>query len=385
MKFFAVIASNLKRKKLRTLLTLLSIAVAFFLFGLLCALKAALVGGVSMAGADRLITRHKVSIIQAIPISYRTRIAAIPGITGIVSQSWFGGIYQDPKNFFPSVAVDPAPMLDMFPEYVLPAEQKEAWLKTRTGAIVGRATATRFGWKVGDRIPLNSPIWQREGGNHAWEFDLVGIYDGAKKGTDTSQLFFHYDYFDEGRAFGKGSISWFTIRVADPAQADQLAARIDQEFANSPAETKTEPEGAFAQGFAQQVGDIGLIVTGILSAVFFTILLVSGNTIAQGVRERTEELGVLKAIGFSNELVLALVLAESCLIALIGGALGLGAAWFLTLGGSPAPGLLPVFYIPTPNLILGAGLVIVLGLITGALPAFQAMRLGVADALRRQA
>ena len=385
MKFFAVIASNLKRKKLRTLLTLLSIAVAFFLFGLLCAMKAALAGGVSVAGADRLITRHKVSIIQAIPISYRARIAAIPGINGIVSQTWFGGIYQDPKNFFPSVVVEPEPFLDLYPEYVLPAEQKAAWLKTRTGAIVGRGTADRFGWKVGDRIPLNSPIWRRDGGNPAWEFDLVGIYDGAKKGTDTSQLFFRYDYFDEGRAFGKGSISWFTIRVADPAQADQLAARVDQEFANSPAETKTEPEGAFAQGFAQQVGDIGLIVTGILSAVFFTILLVSGNTIAQGVRERTEELGVLKAIGFSNELVLALVLAESCLIALIGGALGLGAAWFLTLGGSPAPGLLPMFFIPTENLILGAVLIIVLGLITGALPAIQAMRLGVADALRRQA
>src|SRR5688572_16789375 len=192
MKFFAVIASNLKRKKLRTLLTLLSIAVAFFLFGLLCALKAALVGGVSMAGADRLITRHKVSIIQAIPISYRTRITAIPGISAVLSQSWFGGIYQDPKNFFPSVAVDHETLLDLFPEYVLPADQKEAWLKTRTGAIVGRATANRFGWKVGDRIPLKSPIWRREGGNDAWEFDLVGIYDGAKKGTDTSQLFFHY-------------------------------------------------------------------------------------------------------------------------------------------------------------------------------------------------
>lgn len=385
MKFFIVIASNLKRKKLRTLLTLLSIAIAFFLFGLLCALKAALAGGVSMAGADRLITRHKVSIIQAIPISYRTRIMAIPGVTGIVSETWFGGIYQDPKNFFPSVAADPEALLDLFPELVLPPDQKAAWLKTRTGAIVGRATATRFGWKVGDRIPLKSPIWRREGGNDAWEFDLVGIYDGAKKGTDTSQLFFHYDYFDEGRAFGKGTISWFTIRVKDPAQADQLANRVDQEFTNSAAETKTEPEGAFAQGFAQQVGDIGLIVTGILSAVFFTILLVSGNTIAQGVRERTEELGVLKAIGFSNELVLTLILAESCLIALIGGTLGLGGAWILTLGGSPVPGLLPIFYIPTPNLILGASLVIVLGLITGALPALQAMRLGVADALRRQA
>ena len=276
-------------------------------------------------------------------------------------------------------------MLDLFPEFVVPSEQKDTWLKTRTGAIVGRSTATRFGWKIGDRIPLKSPIWRREGGNDAWEFDLVGIYDGAKKGTDTSQLFFHYDYFDEGRAFGKGTISWFTIRVKDPAQADQLAARIDQEFANSAAETKTEPEGAFAQGFAQQIGDIGLIVTGILSAVFFTILLVSGNTIAQGVRERTEELGVLKAIGFSNELVLALVLAESCLIAVLGGGLGLGGAWLMTLGGSPAPGLLPLFYIPSENLLLGALLIVVLGLITGALPALQAMRLGVAEALRRQA
>ncbi|MEO6004074.1 MAG: FtsX-like permease family protein [Opitutus sp.] len=385
MKFLYLVASNLKRKKLRTLLTLLSILVAFFLFGLLCALKAALAGGVSMAGADRLITRHKVSIIQMIPISYRTRISAIPGVIAIVPQTWFGGIYQDPKNFFPSIPVEPADFLAMFPEFVLPEAQKQAWLTTRTGAIVGRATADRFHWKVGDRIPLRSPIWRREGGNDAWEFDLVGIYEGAKKGTDTSQFFFRYDYFDEGRAFGKGQISYFTIRVKDPAQADALAARVDQEFANSAAETKTEPEGAFAQAFAQQVGDIGLIVTGILSAVFFTILLVSGNTIAQGVRERTEELGVLKAIGFSNGLVLALVLAESCLIAIIGGALGLSAAWLMTLGGSPVPGLLPLFYIPPANLVLGAVLVLALGLITGALPAVQAMRLGVADALRRQA
>jgi len=385
MKFLYLVAANLKRKKLRTLLTLLSIAVAFFLFGLLCALKAALAGGVSMAGADRLVTRHKVSIIQMIPISYRTRIGGIPGVTAIAAQTWFGGIYQDPKNFFPSIPVEPADFLDMFPEFVLPEAQRTAWLTTRTGAIVGRTTANRFHWKIGDRIPLKSPIWRRDGGNDAWEFDLVGIYDGAKKGTDTSQFFFRYDYFDEGRTFGKGTVSWFTIRVKDPADADRLAARVDQEFANSANETKTEPEGAFAQGFAQQVGDIGAIVTGILSAVFFTILLVSGNTIAQSVRERTEELGVLKALGFSNELVLTLVLAESCLIAGLGGLLGLGGAWLLTAGGSPAPGLLPTFFIPPHNLALGAGLVLALGLATGAVPALQAMRLGVAEALRRQA
>ncbi len=384
MKFLYLVASNLKRKKLRTLLTLLSILVAFFLFGLLCAIREALAGGVSMAGADRLVTRHKVSIIQMIPISYQTRIAAIPGVAAIVPQTWFGGIYQDPKNFFPSIPVDPVEFLKMFPEFVLPEAQQQAWLSTRTGAIVGRATAQRFGWKIGDHIPLKSPIWPREDGNDAWEFDLVGIYDGAKKGTDTSQFFFRYDYFDEARGRGKGQISWFTIRINDPAQADQIAARVDQEFANSPYETKTEPEGAFAQGFAQQVGDIGTIVTGILSAVFFTILLVSGNTIAQAVRERTEEIGVLKAVGFSNELVLGLVLGESCLIAALGGFTGLGLAWLLTAGGSPAPGLLPVFYIPAKNLLLGVGLVAGLGLITGALPAFQAMRLGVAEALRRQ-
>jgi len=386
MKFFRLVLGNLKRKKLRTLLTLLSIIVAFFLFGLLSAIRTALAGGVSMAGADRLVTRHKVSIIQMLPISYRTRVAAIPGVVAVVPQTWFGGVYQDPKNFFPSVPVEPADFLAMFPEFVLPEAQKQAWLSTRTGAIVGRSTAQRFHWKIGDRIPLRSPIWRREGGNDAWEFDLVGIYDGAKKGTDTSQFFFRYDYFDEGRmAQAKGLVSWFTIRVNDPALADQLAARVDQEFANSPYETKTEPEGAFAQGFAQQVGDIGAIVTGILGAVFFTILLVTGNTIAQGVRERTEELGVLKAVGFSNELVLALVLGESCLIAAIGGFLGLGFAWLLTANGSPMPGVLPVFYIPPHDLLIGVGLVAALGLVTGALPAWQAMRLGIADALRRQA
>lgn len=385
MKFFTLVASNLKRKKVRTLLTLLSIVVAFFLFGLLSALKKSLDGGVSMAGADRLITRHRVSIIQMQPVSYRQRIASIPGVEAVASQSWFGGIYQDPNNFFATMAVDPEPFLDMYPEFVVPEEQKQAWFKTRTGAIVGRTTAERFNWKIGDRIPLQSPIWQRQGGGDTWEFDIVGIYDAGKKGTDTSQFFFHYDYFDEGRLYGQGTVGWFTVRVSDPAEADRIAAQIDREFANSPAETKTEPEGAFAAGFAQQIGDIGLIVTGIVSAVFFTILLVAGNTVAQSVRERIEEIGVLKAVGFPNGLVLGLILAESCLIAALGGFVGLGLAWLMTAGGSPVPSLLPVFFIPTRDLVIGGVLVLALGLLTGALPALQAMRLGVAEALRRQA
>jgi putative ABC transport system permease protein len=384
MKYLPLVWANLKRKKLRTLLTLLSVAVAFFLFGVLGALKEGLTAGVSVAGADRLITRHKVSIIQMLPISYAARIAATPHVAAVVPHTWFGGIYQDPKNFFATIPVDPEPFLTMFPEFVLPEAERQAWLRTRSGAIVGRTTADRFGWKIGDRIPLHSPIWARTGGG-SWEFDLVGIYDGGKKGTDTSQFFFRYDYFDEARAGGKGLVSWFVIRVHDPERADEAARQVDVEFQNSAAETKTEPEGAFLQGFAQQVGDIGAIMIAILSAVFFTILLVAGNTMAQAVRERTEELGVLKAMGFPDRLVLVLVLAESCFIAGLGGFIGLGLAWLVASGGSPAPGLLPVFYLPPENLVTGVALVIAVGLLTGALPALQAGRLSIAEALRKHA
>jgi putative ABC transport system permease protein len=384
MKFLYLVWSNLKRKKLRTILTVLSILVAFLLYGFLCALKEAFVAGVSIANADRLIARHKVSIIQLLPQSYKARISSIPGVSAATHQTWFGGIYQDPKNFFASMPVVPEEFLAMYPEYVVPAEHKAKWLQTRTGAIIGSTLATRFGWKIGDRVPLNSPIWQRKGNNPSWEFDIVGIYEAGKKGVDTSQLFFRYDYFDEARAYGEGQVGWYGVRVKDPAQAAEVAKQIDQEFANSPYETKTEPEGAFAQGFAQQIGDIGAIMMSILSAVFFTILLVAGNTMAQAVRERTEEIGVLKSLGFTNERVLALILGEACLIAALGGFVGLGLAWGIISSGNPVPGLLPVFYLPSRDVLIGAVFVITLGVITGVLPAYQAMRLRVAEALRRQ-
>ena len=370
------------RKKLRTSLTLLSIFVAFVLFGLLAAVKQALVGGVEMAGADRLVVRHKVSIIQFLPESYKARIERIPGVTLATHQTWFGGIYQDPKNFFMQNPVVPDEFLSMHPELLLAPEQKQAWLATRTGAIVGRNTAERFHWKIGDRVPIMSPIW----GHQTWEFDIVGIFDGQKKTTDTTPLFFRYDYFDEVRKSlgrGQGLISWFTIRVKDPAQAADVAKRIDEEFANASAETKTEPEGAFVQAFANQVGNIALIVGSITAAVFFTILLVAGNTMSQAVRERTGELGVLKAIGFTNRQVLSLVLAESCLLTVLGGAVGLGVAWMFSSRGDPTGGLLPMFLFTTRDLAIGAVLSLALGLATGIFPARQAMRLRVADALRR--
>jgi putative ABC transport system permease protein len=383
MKFLPLVWAGLKRKKLRTALTFLSIFVAFLLFAFLGALKEALGGGISMAGQDRLITRHKVSMIQTLPESYMARIQSLAGIEAVCHQTWFGGLYQDdPKKFFATMPVVPEDFLSMFPDYVLKESEKQAWLTTRTGAIAGRLTAEKYQWKIGDRIPIKSPIWGQPADMTQWEFELVGIFDGAKKAADTSSFFFRYDYFEEARQKHKGQVGWYTVRIANPDQAAQIGAQIDENFANSPYETKTEAEGAFAAGFAQQIGDIATIVMSVVGAVFFTILLVAGNTMAQSVRERTSELGVLKAMGFTNLGVLTLVMLESCLIAVLAGFGGLSVAWLIALGGSPVPDLLPVFYIPQGDLIVGGLLAIALGIIAGALPALQAMRLKISEALR---
>lgn len=383
MKFLDLIWSNLKRRKLRTILTLLSILVAFVLYGFLCAIGEALVGGVNVTAADRLIVRHRVSLTQLLPGPYKERIARIPGVANVTHATWFGGVYQDPKNFFAQMPVEPEEHLSLYPEFILPEDQKKAWLQTRTGAIVGRRSAEKFGWKIGDRIPIQATIWVKEGGQRTWEFDLVGIYDGAKKGTDTTSFYFRYDYFDEARAFAKGTVGWYIVRVADPNKAAEAAKLIDAEFMNSPAETKAETEGAFVQGFAKQIGNVGAILTAILSAVFFTILLVAGNTMAQAVRERTEELGVLKALGFTNGQVLGIVLIESCVLAALGGGLGLALAWLAISQGDPTGGAFPMFHLPTKDLGIGLLLVVALGVVAGLFPALQAMRLQIAEALRR--
>jgi putative ABC transport system permease protein len=387
MKFLALVFSNLKRKKLRTTLTLLSIFVAFLLFGFLSAIKAAFLAGVDIAGADRLIVRHKVSLIQPLPQSYEAKIEALPGVDAVAALTWFGGIYKEPKNFIATFPTDPDKYLNMYPEVVVAPEVLAKWKQTRTGAIVGKTTFDRMakleGWKIGDRIPFTSPIWGQPAGQAAWEFEIVGVYTAGKKGADDTAVIFRYDYFEEARQERKGTIGWFGVRVKDAAQAAEVAKRIDEQFANSPHETKAEAEGAFAAGFASQVGDIGTIVAGVVSAVFFTILLVAGNTMSQSVRERTEEIGVLKAMGYPNGLVLILVLIESCLIALLGGLAGLGLAWLVTLGGSPVPQMLPVFVIPHRDLALGVVFTIALGLIAGTVPAIYAMRLQIAVALRK--
>lgn len=383
MKYLFLIWSNLWRKRLRTWFTLFSIAVAFILFGFLAAIQLAFSQGVEVAGADRLVSRHKVSIIQTLPESYGDRILRIPGVDGIVHGTWFGGIYQDPKNFFPNMAMVPDKFFDIYPEYKLDKASKERWLKTRSGAIVGSLTAKRFGFKVGDIVPLNATIYPKSDGSMLWEFEICGIYEGEKKGVDTSQFFFRYDYLDESLPENqRGQVGWYVLRVKDPDQAGQVAQAIDREFANSYAETKTETEGAFVTAFAKQAGDIGAIMRFVLICVFFTILLVAGNTMSQSVRERTAELAVLKAMGFAHSTVLGLVFAEAFALCIVGGGVGLGLA-YLMVGSMDVGSFFPVFYIPTRDLVLGIVCMVAMGLLTGVLPALQAMNLRIADGLRR--
>lgn len=384
MKYLPLIWSNLKRRKVRTILTLLAIVVGFLLYGYLAAIRQSFSMGVDVSGADRLMVLNKITIIMPLPKSYKDRLAELPGVEKVTHLNWFGAIYQDPKNQFGQMAVEPETFLDLYPEYRLPEAQRKAWLADRTGAIVGRVTAERFGWKVGDKIPLQATFYRHPDGSKLWEFNIDGIYDGAEKGTDTSGFYFHYDYLNEGVGGNLGTVGWYIIRIADPAHAAEIARRIDTMFANSPTETKTQTEKAIAQSFANQVGSIGKIITAIVSVAFFLILLVAGNTMAQAVRERTNELAVLKTLGFSHGKVLGLVLAESCLLAGLGGLLGLGLAWtIITLAGDPTGGFLPVFYFPGRDILLGIVLVFLLGFATGLLPAIQAMRLRIVDALRR--
>lgn len=384
MKYLLLILSNLKRHKLRTVLTMLSILVAFLLFAYLAAIRTAFTAGIDVADLDRLIVRHKVSLVQLLPASYEARIEQIEGVDEAVGQTWFGGYYQEQRNQFAQMPVDPEEFMDVYPEFVLSEEEREAWLSTRTGAVAGRQIAERFGWKVGDRIPITASIWTKADGSQVWDFDLVGIYDAGKKGTDDTQFFFRYDYFDESRPeWGRGLVGWYTVRIDDPERSAEISAAIDAEFANSQAETKAEPEGAFLQGFANQIGDIGFIMTSIVAMVFFTILLVAGNTMAYAVRERTNELAVLKALGFTDIGVLGLILGEALLLTAIGGGIGLLLGWLMVRGGDPTNGMLPVFFIPDRDLVIGIVLIAVTAFVAGILPALQAQRLRIADALRR--
>jgi putative ABC transport system permease protein len=372
---------NLLRRKVRTIFTLASVFIAFVLYSFLMVVQNAFSMGVEVAGADRLVLMHKVSLIQLLPIAYLDKIRATEGVTHVGHSTWFGGTYQDKANQFAVMAVN-ADYFQLYPEARLPEDQLKAWLADRQGAIVGRSTANKYGWKIGDKIPIQATIWMPKQGN-TWFFNIDGIYD-AEKGFDTSNFFFHYEYLDENRRGAYGMVGWYVLRIDDPSRAAEVVSRLDAQFANSSAETKTSTEKAFLQGFVNQVGNIKAIIISILAAVLFTLfLLVLANTMAQSVRERTSELAVLKTLGFSNGLVLGLVLVESMFLALLGGGLGLAITYFAVEGGSFNNAFLPVFIMRSRDVVIGVILCCALGIVAGALPATTAMRLRITDALRR--
>ena len=383
MKYFHLIWAALFRSKTRTLLTLLSVVVAFLLFGMLDSVRVAFNSGGQVSGANRMVTSSRLSITQMLPYSLDAQIDAIPGVKQAAYAAWFGGIYRDPKNFFANFSVSPN-YLDLYPEFKLPDAQKKAWLADQRVAIVGESLAKRHGWKIGDTIPLQATIFPTKGSNN-WQFTLRGIYvveDPKQKGQE-NVLFFHWKYFDEANDYVKGRVGWFIVQSANADGADRMAQAIDALSANSDHETKTQTEQAFNQSFAKQFADIGLIVTAIMGAVFFTLLLLTGNTMAQAVRERIPELAVLKTIGFSNRSVLLLLLGESVLLVALGGLIGLGLAPLLmqaAVAGSGGFIQLPST-LPRETLAIGVLLMLAFGVLAGMLPALRGMRLNIVDAL----
>jgi putative ABC transport system permease protein len=382
MKFSRLILANLLRKKARLVLTIGSFAVALFLFALLGVVNDAFSRGADIVSANRLITINRTSIINTIPLSYRDEILRISGVKYITHDNWFGGVYQDPKNFFPQFVIDPENQRQVFPELIVPDDQWSTFLKDRQGAIVGAATMKRFGWKMGDRIPINTTLYGLQ--NKTFEFNIDGVYHGAKPQDDETQFWLQWEYFKESvPASFKGQIGWYTIRIANPDDAPRIAKTVDNTYLNSPYETKTETESAFAEGWVKQFGNIKFLIVSIGTVVFFTLLLVTGNTMAISVRERTNELGVLKAIGFSDRAILGFILGESMVIALTG-CVGL----LLALVAIPAlsrsmAGLLPPLLVTVKTLTYGVIAAIVVGFASGILPAWGAMRMRVVNALRR--
>jgi putative ABC transport system permease protein len=378
MKYVHYIYANIWRKKFRCLLTIGSFGVALFLFGLLTTIYNGFYMGIDAAGADRLITRNKISLITFLPYAHKGKIEAVDGVDLVVPFVWFGGYYQDQKNFFAQFATEPEGCLDMFSEFLVAPDQQEAFFRDREGCLVGRELANRFGWKIGDRIPIQGTIF-----SGTWEFNIRAIYDGDKEGVDETGMYFHYKLLEERVDFVKGAVGWYSVKVTDPALAEAVCAAIDGVFENSPSETKTEPEKLFMVGFAKQMGNIKLILLVVGGVVIFTLLLVTGSTMAMAIRERTGELAILKTMGYPDGLVLVLVLLESLFYAGIGGGLGLLLSKLFTLGGDPTKGMLPSFYLSNWNLLSGVGLIAITGFLSGILPAVNAMRLEIVNALRR--
>ena len=384
MRYLPLLWAGLFRRKTRTVLTLLSIVVAFLLFGMLQAVQTAFESGADAADAKRLLTTARYSIIEPLPSAHLRVIERVPGVVGVASADWFGAKYQNESNAFPVFAVDPARYLDMYPEFTIDPAQREAFAKTRTGAVAGQRLVDRYGWKVGQKLPIASEIHAKTDGSLNWEFDLVGVIDAEDPAVrgNTDMVLINVAHFDEARQLGRGKTGWYVERIADSEQAKAISTEIDRLFANSPDETKTAPEKEFAVGFAKQIGDIGAVVTRILIAVFFTILILTGNTMAQSVRERIPELAILKTLGFSDARVTALVLAEAVLLLGLGAGLGMAAAAALlpAVNGSTG-GRFPPLFVTETTWVLAGALALLVALAVGLPPALRARRLRIVEAL----
>ncbi|WP_188152002.1 ABC transporter permease [Teredinibacter waterburyi] len=387
MSDFYLIRKNLTRNKLRLSLNSFAIFIAFLLFGVLASLQAAFDAGVELSSEQRMIVTNKINFTQPMPLAYVNKVRAVEGVASVTHANWFGAYYQDPQKPLVGFAVDAESYLEVYEEFVLAPEQREAWFNNRIGIVVGDQMARTLGWKVGDRLPVSSSIFTQKDGSSVWEMEVMGIFTGNDEQFDTNYFLLHYKYFIETQSFGGDWIGWITIKTTDPALNDEVSKTIDAQFANSPAETKTTSEKQFSKAFVEQFGNIGLMITSIVGAAFFTILFIVGNSMALSVRERTNEIAVLKTIGFQAPRIFKMVLSESILLALLGGCLGLFVANVLVNGAAQAPQLRSML----PNLVLtdmvafkALGLMLVLGLVTGILPAWRAMKLNTIDALNRR-
>jgi putative ABC transport system permease protein len=385
MAWLTFVWANLTRRKLRLVTTLLSIILAFLMFAMLDALRTSLTQAVNLTGADRLITISKVSIIDSFPVSHYQKVSAVPGVTAVVHLNWFGGVYKDGKAQIPVFPLRVDEFFKVYPEVKITPEELAEWKADRQGMVIGRVLAETYGWKKGDRIPIKSSIFRKANGSDTWEFNIKAIYTVENSaGWDNQSAMFHYDYYNESLQFGRDQIGWMTVKVADPAQSEEIAKRIDAQFENSSDETKTATEKAFTKQFLEQIGSIGKILVSVVFAVFFVMLLVTANTMALSVRERTNEIGVLKTLGFSSGSILRVIVAESVLLTVVGGLIGFALGALFVKGLQPfMTKYFPLFEIADSTIITALVLMVLLGIITGAWPAVTAMRLKIVDALRR--
>jgi putative ABC transport system permease protein len=383
MKFLGLVFKSARRSKRRTALTVLSVAVAVFLFAALRAVLDGFNAGAEASSSTRIVTIRSTSLIFSMPTSHADTIKSVPGVEDLTWANWFGGIYKDPQNFFANFAVEPESYLRMYPEVQLTPDERRAFLEDRTGCIVGDGLAKRYGFKVGDKITLQVgiPIY----GTQDYDFTVRAIYKSGGAAVDNQSMMFHWKYVDE-RSLVKGQVGWYVARINNPDQAAQISAAIDQKFANSPNETKTDTEKAFQAGFVSMFGNLNLLLGSIALAVVITTLFVAANTMAMSVRERTTEIAVMRTLGYPSATIFLLIAGEALMMSIVGGIVGVALARIIV---NPdffnAGAFIPVFGVNNTNLAMALALSAVIGIVAGFIPATMASRLRIVDALRRVA